>query len=79
MINLSSADDFLKNLEEENKRSEKEGIEEAINIMEQTLDKFDNDFDRLERRIKAAGIGEGDMSKIKGELKGKVKGILKIY
>jgi archaellum component FlaC len=79
MINLSSADDFLKGLEEKNKRSEKSEIEEAIKMIEQTLDKFGNDFDRLERRVKAAGIGEGDMSKIKEELKGKVKSILKIY
>lgn len=76
MINLSVVDEFLKELEEKKKMSEKSSIEEAIGFLEHTLDKFEIDFDRVKRRTRGAGIEESELTKIKKEIKDKILSIL---
>jgi hypothetical protein len=79
MINLNAADDFLKELEEKKKTSEKSEIEGVIREVEQSLDKVKDRFDRLELKLKNAGIGGTELTKIKKEIKDAVGHILMIY
>jgi len=74
MIELSAADDFLKELEEKNKISEKSGIEEVIKKVEQALDKLRENFGTLKDKSRSAGIKGSDLDGIKREIRDKVSG-----